>query len=170
MRYNNIIPQDVVNGVGVACTIFFQGCSHHCHGCFNKETWDENLGNELTKDIIDKFIELCKKPYIDCISITGGDALQQDCIEFSEFLDKLKSIHKPIFLWSGYTYEEIISMHKWYVLDKINYLIDGRYIEELRDTTLHLRGSSNQRIIDCKESIKLFKIDKLSKPIEISFN
>lgn len=170
MRYNNIISQDVVNGKGVACTIFFQGCSHHCKNCFNESTWDFNGGNELTKEVINEFIELCKKPYIDCISISGGDAVEQDCIEFSEFLDKLQSINKPIFLWSGYTYEELLEMHKWYVLDKIDYLVDGRYIDELRDTTLELRGSSNQRIIDCRKSIDKFIYFKKIEPIIANFD
>lgn len=169
MRYASILPQDVVNGVGVACTIFFQGCSHHCENCFNTDTWDFNSGKEFTKDVIADFIELCKKPYIDCISITGGDALQQDCVEFSEFLDKLQSLNKPIFMWSGYTYEELIEMKKWYVLDKINYLIDGRYVDELRDYTLHLRGSSNQRIIDCRRSIDIFLKHNKIEPITIDF-
>lgn len=170
MRYNSIIPQDVVNGKGVACTIFFQGCSHHCKGCFNQDTWDFNGGQEFTKESMEDFIELCKKPYIDCISITGGDSVEQDCIEFSEFLDKLQSIHKPIFLWSGYTYEELIDLHKWYVLDKVDYLIDGEYVEELRDTTLELRGSSNQRIIDCRKSIDKFLDLKVIEPVIVNFD
>lgn len=165
MRYSQIRSIDISNGVGVACSIFFQGCSHRCKNCFNPNTWDFDGGYEFTKNIQLEFIELCKSPHIDCISILGGEPLQQDCIEFSEFLDSLQSVGKPIFLWSGYTYEQIIELKKWYILNNVDYLIDGKYVEELHDYTLHLRGSSNQRIIDCKESIKLFLKDNQSKPI-----
>ena len=165
MRYAQIRSIDISNGIGVACSIFFQGCSHHCYNCFNPETWDFKGGKEFTKEKQLEFINLCKQPYIDCISILGGEPTQQDCIEFSEFLDKLQSINKPIFLWSGYTYEELINLHKWYVLDKVSYLIDGKYIEELKDFSLKLRGSSNQRIIDCRKSIDRFLDLKKIEPI-----
>lgn len=162
MRYSQIRNIDISNGIGISCSIFFQGCSHRCHNCFNPETWDFNKGKEFTKEKQLEFISLCKKPYVDCISILGGEPVQQNCIEFSEFLDELRLIKKPIFLWSGYTYEEIINMNKWYLLDKIDYLIDGKYVEELHDYTLHLKGSSNQRIIDCKKSIEQYvKFDKI---------
>lgn len=164
MRYNCILPTDIVNGVGVACTIFFQGCSHHCYNCFNPDTWDFNSGKEFTNEVIDEFIKLCRKPYVDCISITGGDVLQQDYVELSEFLDRLQPINKPIFLWSGYTYEEIIDLKKCNVLFNIDYLIDGRYIDELKDYTLHLRGSSNQRIIDCLKSLKNYIKYDITEP------
>lgn len=165
MRYSDIIDIDVVNGVGVTCSIFFQGCSHHCHNCFNPNTWDFDGGEEFTKERQLEFIELCENSYIDCISILGGEPLQQNCIEFSEFLSNLKTIKKPIFLWSGYTYEEILDLKKWYILLDIDYLIDGRYVEELKDYTLHLRGSSNQRIIDCKRSVDMFLKNGSTEPI-----
>ena len=169
MRYSQIRNIDISNGIGVACSIFFQGCSHHCYNCFNPDTWDFNKGNDFTKERQSEFIELCKKPYVDCISILGGEPLQQNCIEFSEFLDSLQSINKPIFLWSGYTYEEIINLKKWYVLDKIDYLIDGKYIDELKDYTLRLRGSSNQRIIDCKKSIYKYLTCNKIEAVTIDF-
>lgn len=163
MKYSQIRSIDISNGVGVACSIFFQGCSHHCYNCFNPDTWDFNSGKEFTKEIQMEFIQLCKNPYIDCISILGGEPLDQNCIELDRFLHILKSVNKPIFLWSGYTYEEIILMKKWYILDTVDYLIDGKYMDELNDYTLHLRGSSNQRIIDCKRSIKEYiKYDKIN--------
>ena len=169
MRYSQIRSIDISNGVGVACSIFFQGCHLKCDNCFNPELWNFRGGKEFTREVQNEFIELCKKPHIDCISILGGEPTSQNCIEFSEFLDELQSLNKPIFMWSGYTYEELIEMKKWYVLDKINYLIDGRYVDELRDYTLHLRGSSNQRIIDCRRSIDIFlKYNKI-EPITIDF-
>ena len=158
MRYAQIRDMDVVNGEGIACSIFFQGCSHHCYNCFNPDTWDFSRGKELTKEIISEFIELCKNPQIDCISILGGEPFDQDCIEFYEFIEDLKRVNKPIYIWSGYTYEELIANKKWYVLNEVDYLIDSKYVDELRDITLWLRGSTNQRIIDTKQSIKQNKI------------
>ena len=165
MRYSQIRSIDISNGVGVACSIFFQGCGHRCFNCFNKETWDFSGGYEFTKDMQNEFVELCKKPYIDCVSILGGEPLQQHRAEFSDFLDSLQSINKPIYLWSGYTYEEIMNSDNSYVLEKIDYLIDGKYVEELKDYTLKLRGSSNQRIIDCKRSVDMFLKNGSNEPI-----
>ena len=69
MRYNLIRSIDISNGVGIACSVFFQGCSHHCVGCFNPETWDFNGGKEWTKTVEDKFIILCQSPFIKCVSL-----------------------------------------------------------------------------------------------------
>ena len=157
MRYSLIRDMDISNGVGIACSIFFQGCRHHCKGCFNKETWDFNGGKEFTKEVQDKFIELCNKPFIDCVSILGGEPLQQDdTIGFYKFTENLKiKVRKPIYLWTGYTWEEIMQSRE---LTKkilcVDYLIDGKFEEDKKDLNLKLRGSSNQRIIDVIASLE----------------
>ena len=157
MRYASIRDMDIVNGVGIACSLFVQGCSHHCKNCFNYETWDFNGGKEWTKEIEDEFIEICKRPYIDCVSILGGEPLDQD-LDMLELLRRIKKeVGKPIYLWTGYTWETIFS-NEDYVLEMLilslcDYVIDGEYIDDLKDYRLKLRGSSNQRIIDVKKTL-----------------
>ena len=158
MRYASIRDMDIVNGVGIACSLFVQGCSHHCKNCFNQETWDFNGGKEWTKEIEDEFIEICKRPYIDCVSILGGEPLDQDS-DMLELLRRIKKeVGKPIYLWTGYTWETIFS-NEDYVLEMLilslcDYVIDGEYIDDLKDYRLKLRGSSNQRIIDVKKTLE----------------
>ncbi len=158
MRYNKIRSMDISNGVGIACSLFVQGCSHHCKNCFNPETWDFNAGKEWTKEIEDKFIELCKNEHIDCVSILGGEPFDQD-EHIYWLLKRLKyEVGKPIYLWTGYTIEYLINRdvpRDCLRENLIDYLIDGEYVEELRDLNLKLRGSSNQRIINVKEWLRL---------------
>ena len=157
MRYASIRDMDIVNGVGIACSLFVQGCSHHCKNCFNQETWDFNGGKEWTKEIEDEFIEICKRPYIDCVSFLGGEPLDQD-LDMLELLRRIKKeVGKSIYLWTGYTWETIFS-NEDYVLEMLilslcDYVIDGEYIDDLKDYRLKLRGSSNQRIIDVKKTL-----------------
>ena len=153
MRYASIRNMDIVNGIGIACSLFVQGCSHHCKGCFNQETWDFKGGKEWDKEIEDKFISLCSSPHIDCVSILGGEPFQQG-EDFYELLKKLKhDVNKPIFVWTGYKFEEIMESYPMQkCLIYIDYLIDGKYIDSLKDYKLSLRGSSNQRIIDIKRT------------------
>ena len=145
---------DISNGEGIACSLFVQGCSHHCKGCFNPETWAFDGGKEWTKEIEDKFIELCKNPHIDCVSILGGEPFEQGEAMYW-LLSRLKNeVGKPIYLWTGYTIEDLI--HKDIPRDclqenLIDYLIDGEYIDELRDLKLRLYGSTNQRFINVKK-------------------
>lgn len=161
MRYANINKFDIVNGIGIACSLFVQGCSHHCYNCFNQETWDFNSGNEWTKEVEDKFIDLCKNPSVDCVSILGGEPFDQG-EHIYYLLQRLKhEVGKPIFVWSGYTYEQLIirDVPRDCIREKLfDYLIDGEYIDKLKDYRLHLRGSSNQRIIDVKASVDSDKI------------
>lgn len=133
------------NGDGIRVSLFVQGCNFHCKGCFNKDTWDFNGGNEWNKDIENKFISLCKKPYIRAVSILGGEPLQQDD-DLLHLLQRLKSeVGKPISLWTGYKFSDIPSDKK-VLLDYIDEVTDGQFIEELRDLRLKFRGSSNQKI------------------------
>lgn len=157
MRYSQIRDMDISNGVGIACSIFFQGCFRHCPGCFNSETWDFNGGKEFTPEIQDKFVGLCKQPHINCISILGGEPFDQDPQELYDFLYRLKhEVGKPIFAWSGYTFYQLLNQKivKDCFEDKlVDTLIDGEFDLSQRDLTLRLRGSRNQRVIDVSESI-----------------
>ena len=161
MRYAQIREMDITNGKGIACSLFVQGCSHHCKGCFNPETWDFNSGKEWTQDIENKFIELCKRPHIDCVSILGGEPFDQN-EHIYWLLKKIKlEVNKPLYLWSGYEYEYLINrdISRGCLMENlIDYLIDGEFQLDKRDLSLKLRGSSNQRIIDVQESLRQNKV------------
>ena len=161
MKYAQIREMDITNGQGIACSLFVQGCSHHCKGCFNPETWDFNSGKEWTQDIENKFIELCKRPHVDCVSILGGEPFDQD-EHIYWLLKKIKlEVNKPLYLWSGYEYEYLINrdISRGCLMENlIDYLIDGEFQLDKRDLSLKLRGSSNQRIIDVQESLRQNKV------------
>lgn len=161
MKYAQIREMDITNGQGIACSLFVQGCSHHCKGCFNPETWGFNGGKEWTQDIENKFIELCKRPHVDCVSILGGEPFDQD-EHIYWLLKKIKlEVNKPLYLWSGYVYEYLINRdipRDCLMENLIDYLIDGEFQLDKRDLSLKLRGSSNQRIIDVQESLRQNKV------------
>lgn len=152
MRYASIRSMDISNGTGIGVTLFVQGCSHlpHCKNCFNSKTWDFNSGKEWNKEVENKFLEYISQPFITRLSLLGGEPM-----DFSETLiqliQKVKSI-KPnikIWLWSGFTLAEIMdNKMQSELLSYIDYLIDGRYIDELRDLSLNFRGSKNQVIYE----------------------
>lgn len=146
LRYNGIIKEDTVNAEkGIHCTIFFQGCSHHCKGCYNPETWDFNSGLEFDENKQKEFIKLCNMPYIDAISLSGGDPLQQNEEEMYIFLKNLKEhTKKPIYCWTGYKYDDIKDNK---LLEFIDVLIDGEFHKDELDNDCYLKGSINQQII-----------------------
>lgn len=142
MRYAQIRKFDISNGEGIACSLFVQGCTHRCEGCFNKETWNFDGGKEFTQEVLDKFISLCNKEHVKCVSILGGEPLDQP--EILEVLKEIKSkVNKPLYLWTGYLIENIDKE----LLKYIDVLIDGKFELDKRDLSLKLRGSSNQRVL-----------------------
>lgn len=168
---------DISNGEGVGVALFVQGCNLRCHNCFNPETWDFNGGKEWTEEVKNKFLELANRPYIKRISILGGEPLAEENLD--DILDlvnriRLSSPHKSIWLYTGYIWEQLFNGHicvsnecsgtkRRDIVKQCDVLIDGRYIDAQRDITLSYRGSSNQRIICIRESLKLGKIVTLSK-------
>ena len=158
MRYNLIRKMDIANGPGVRVSIFMQGCSFHCKNCFNQETWDFEGGKEFTDDTINKVLELCNKPEVKGLSILGGEPMHPTNIEGTTKLAKAfkeKYPEKTIWTWTGFEYEDIKDKE---VFNYIDVLVDGQYKDELHDPTLKWKGSSNQRVIDIKESKKENKI------------
>lgn len=152
MKYANIIYNDVVNTDGVALCYYTQGCTHHCKGCFSKQTWDFNSGFELTGGKIDE-LSYCLKNYkYDYLCLLGGDPL--DDLETSKFIINLCKKFQPnikIWCYTGYTLETIPSECR-YILNYIDVLIDGQYVEYLKDLRLSFMGSSNQKIYKKLES------------------
>ena len=153
MRYASIRKMDTSNGNGVHTSIFVQGCYHRCKACWNESTWDFNGGKELTEELLNKFIECSNADYIAGISILGGEPFQQNPSEILGLLKTLKDrVGKPIWLWTGYEFDSIPKEYKE-CLDYIDVLIDGKYMEELRDLNLVLRGSENQNVLQKKNGV-----------------
>ena len=150
MRIAGINKNDVVNGEGICVALFTQGCPHHCKGCFNPETWDYDGGKEVPISDLISNIEaaIAANGVPRNFSILGGEPLiERNLEELKILLSTVKKDfpHITIFLWTGFTIEELTSAQKE-VTQYIDVLIDGQYNEKLRDVSLHLRGSSNQRI------------------------
>lgn len=153
-KYAGLITNDLTNGEGVCVSFFVQGCPHHCPGCFNPETWDFNGGEELPTDIKGQIVKaICANGITRNFSVLGGEPLCPENIkEVDNIITSVRTAFPEIkiFVWTGYTLEElqketnpsIIS-----ILSQIDVLIDGPFIEELKDITLPLRGSTNQRIL-----------------------
>lgn len=160
MRYASINFNDITAAPGLCVTVFLQGCPHHCPGCHNPTTWDFNGGEEFTAETMTAIIEGLNAQNIQRnLCIMGGEPLAPQNTFLTNMIINEVKLHYPdikIYVWTGYTYEEIqllCDSHVKHILEQADYLIDGRYIEELRDITLEMRGSSNQRIIDLKEKL-----------------
>lgn len=153
MNYCKINKVDVANGLGIRVSLFVSGCRNRCRGCFNKETWDFNYGEEFTSDTVDEIIKLLEPDHIKGLSILGGDPFEPENIKTVLKLCrevKKRYSSKDIWVYTGYLYEEF---DKHPIMNYIDILVDGQFIEELKDISLRFRGSSNQRIIDVKSSI-----------------
>ena len=159
MRYNLIRKMDISNGPGVRVSIFMQGCAFHCPNCFNKETWDFNGGQEFNQNTIDEVLDLCKESHIKGLSILGGEPMHPNNIEATTMLAKAfkeKYPDKSIWAWSGFKFDEGLKDKE--VMKYVDVLVDGQYKDELHDFRLKWRGSSNQRVIDVKETLKENKV------------
>lgn len=155
MRYNQIRKMDIANGPGVRVSIFMQGCAFHCKNCFNKETWDFDGGKEFTDDVIEEIIKLCKPSHIKGLSILGGEPWHPLNVDGTyKLVKRFKEVYpdKTIWSWSGYNFEDYLCKQ-----DAINYvdvIVDGRFVEELKNPNLKYKGSSNQRVIDVRKSLE----------------
>ena len=154
MRYNKIRKMDISNGPGVRVSIFMQGCTFNCKECFNPETHSFEGGKEFTDETIDRVIELCQNENINGLSILGGEPLHPKNIEGTTKLVKTfkeKIPNKDVWIWSGFSYDGELKDKE--VLKYTDVLVDGRYVDELRNPTLKWRGSENQRVIDVQKSL-----------------
>ena len=152
MRYAKLTNYDVANGSGLRTTLFVQGCPHHCEGCFNPGTWDFNGGMEFTEDTEKEIMQMLNKPGIRGLSVLGGEPLAQGK-ELYEILKRIKNAMPKIdiWMWTGYVYEELNEVQKD-IVSLVDVLVDGPFIEDKKDIRLKFRGSSNQRIIDIKNT------------------
>lgn len=159
MRYGQIRKYDVANGPGIRTSFFVTGCNHHCPGCFNQEYQSFTAGQEWTQEETDQVIEDLSLEEVEGLSILGGEPFDntKDLLKVVQSL-RAKS-QKSIWIYSGYTYEELIQDPlKKELLDLCQVLVDGLFIEEKKDLRLRFRGSSNQRIIDLHETRRLSQI------------
>lgn len=163
MNYANIKFYDIANGEGVRTSLFVSGCTHHCKNCFNPETWDFCYGQPFTDQTIKTIIESLAPDYINGITLLGGEPLEK--ANQLGILPLIKSVkekypNKTIWCYTGYLFEDFLpngKMHTNYtneILSLIDIMVDGEFIEKLKDISLRFKGSANQRIIDVQDSLK----------------
>lgn len=150
MKYLDITYPDVNNGEGCRVTLWISGCKHNCKGCHNPHTHDYNTGEVFTEDTYNKLSDILSKPYIKGLTLSGGDPLCQlppTLLQLHNLVKRIKDEFpdKDIWIYTGY-YKENLKPLQLEILKYCDILVDGPYIEELRDITLPFRGSSNQRI------------------------
>ncbi len=155
MRYHNITKDDMLNGDGLRVVLWLAGCLHHCRNCQNPITWDPEGGLVFDEAAKKELFDELDKDYVSGITFSGGDPLYPGTRD--ELLELIKEIkkrypHKTIWLYTGYEWEKIRELEFTEYLDV---LVDGRFIEELKDNNLPWKGSSNQKVIDVKATRKL---------------
>lgn len=158
MNFATIKYFDIANGPGVRTCLFVSGCTHRCPGCFNYEAWDFSYGEPFDNAIQDKLIESLEPDYVDGMTILGGEPMEPSNQEaLVEFVERVRQTYpdKSLWMFTGDTYEDLTDKnserHTPYtdrILEALDVLVDGKFIEELKDITLRFRGSSNQRLID----------------------
>ena len=161
MNYGEIKKYDIADGPGVRVTLFVSGCRHHCKGCFNAETWDFHYGNPYTEKTEKEILDALNHPYIAGLTLLGGEPFEpENQRELVKLLKKVREMYpkKNIWSYSGYVYDkDLIPGGRAYteVTDErwsyIDVLVDGPFVEDLKDITLQFRGSSNQRILNFRE-------------------
>ncbi len=154
MRYHNITKDDMLNGDGLRVVLWVAGCEHQCKNCQNPITWDINGGIEFDDAAKQEIFDELEKPYISGITFSGGDPLHtKNRDEVGKLIQEIKEKYpsKTIWLYTGYEWEDISSLPFICLIDVI---VDGKYREALKDTKLFWRGSSNQDVLNVKESLK----------------
>ncbi len=158
MHYGQIKNCDIANGTGVRVTLFVSGCTNRCPGCFQPETWDFDYGEPFTLQTEGRLLGLLAPDYINGLTLLGGDPFEpENQRALTPFLRRVKALypHKTVWAFTGYVYEDLLRVGKHprcevtdEMLGMIDVLVDGPFVERLKDISLRFRGSSNQRIID----------------------
>lgn len=159
MYYAQMRKFDIANGVGIRATLFVSGCTHKCKGCFNAAYQAFDYGKLWNKEAEDLFMSYVLDNNVHGVSILGGEPMQQD-ESLCHLLKQIKErTSKSIWVYSGYTYEEIVNdTNRYNILKYCDVLVDGPFIESKKNLKLKFRGSSNQRVIDVKASLDTNKI------------
>lgn len=154
MKYNKIRKMDISNGPGVRVSLFVQGCVFNCPNCFNPETHDFTKGEEFNDETIQKFLTLGEAEFVVGLSILGGEPMHpinRDGVTLLAKAFKEKFPDKSIWMWTGYLFDQ--DLKDLEILQYIDVIVDGQYVDALHDFRLEWKGSSNQRVIDVKKSI-----------------
>ena len=159
LRLAGVVKESIVDGPGIRFTVFVQGCPHHCYGCHNAQTHDFSGGYDCDTDRVIEEIE--KNPLLSGVTFSGGEPFCQ-AKALAELAKEIKSRGYNLITYSGYTFEQICQdseahPERMELLKLCDYLIDGKFVMEKKDLTLHFRGSSNQRIIDVAKSLEAKK-------------
>ncbi len=164
MNYATVKKTDTANGPGIRVSLFVSGCTHHCKGCFNAETWDFGYGTPYTKETEREILEAVKQPYIRGLSLLGGEPMEpQNRPQVLALVKKMRETcpEKDIWCYTGYDYEKDLLV--WIsqgqedvaeLLSGIDVLVDGEFVEEKKNLRLAFRGSENQRLIDVPASLR----------------
>ena len=158
MNYAALKKFDIANGPGVRVSLFVSGCRHHCKNCFNREAWDFDYGKPFTADTEEEILTELDKDYIKGLSLLGGEPFElENRGALTELLKKVKQRNpeKPVWCYTGFELEKLTDPTAAEMLSLIDVLVDGKFVEELKSPDLLFRGSSNQRIIDVRQSLSL---------------
>ena len=162
MNYAKITKHDIANGRGVRVVLWVSGCSHHCTGCQNPDTWDDDYGSRFEASDLSDIITLLREDWISGLTLSGGDPLKPSNVDICTIVAacvKSNVPNKDIWCWTGYTWDEIIAREDCNdILQYIDVLVDGEFIQDKYDISLKWRGSSNQRVIDVKKSLQAGKV------------
>ena len=165
MYYGSIKSTDIANGEGVRVTLFVSGCTHHCKNCFNQETWNFCYGKPFTKEVEDEIIKMLEPDYIKGLTLLGGEPMEpQNQEALLPLVKRVREVYgdkKNIWCYTGYVLDRDLLKesrakceHTEELLKNIDVLVDGPFIEDLKNISLKFRGSSNQRIINLPETLK----------------
>ena len=168
MYYSNIKTCDIADGEGVRVSIFISGCNNHCKGCQQPETWDFEYGKPVTDETLKYLFNNCNHTYINGLTVLGGEPMEpKNQYGVMELIKKFKAEfpNKSVWIYSGFTFEQLMDenhrSHTEYTKDILNMsdvLVDGLFVEELKNLSLKFRGSTNQRLIDLKNTFKNNKV------------
>jgi len=169
MHYGNIKPVDIANGEGIRVTLFVSGCRHHCKNCFNPETWNFDYGNKFDQTVEDQILSYLDHDFIKGLTLLGGEPMepenQEGLLPFIRRFREKFGTTKNIWSYTGFVYDkDLIAGGRAYtkytdeLLSNIDVLVDGPFVESLKNLSLNFRGSSNQRIIDLKKTRNINEI------------
>lgn len=164
MNYAKINKTDVANGPGIRVSLFVSGCTHHCKGCFNPETWDFAYGKPFSMEAQEAVLQALAPPYITGLTLLGGEPMEPESQRaLLPFLEKVREAYptKDIWCYTGYLFDQELQRDSWArcevtdaLLSLVDVLVDGEFMEEKKDISLRFRGSKNQRIIHVGKSLE----------------